>query len=458
MPKLKYCLGLPLAFLSACMTMPERDAVNDALPLPKAWTALPADIAQGEVGSWLASFNDEDVKYLVKVAIEGNNDLKATAARVGQARAQARIDGAFAKPQLQIVPGFEHADAGSKAKHLNTPGSHWSMLFNLSWELDVWGRIGDAQQASVLEADAVDTDWHGAALSLAARTAQTCFELAEARQRVSVVQASIDERKTLVDLLQGRFNLGLAQGLDLSLALTDLSDARAELKDAANRVQLAQRRLEVLLGRYPAASMERCKRLPTLPSALPIGLPADLLARRPDVSAAFSRLRSKDQRLNSARKALLPKLTLAAGGGSLANTLSDLSDPHSAVWNFALGLAQPLYAGDRLQADIDLQAGKRDEALHSYRETVLNGLREVEQSLAAENWLIGREQALAATAKQTETSRGLAIYAYRNGSVDILTLLDSYRSTLLARTDLLNARLQLLNNRLDLYLALGGGV
>jgi len=89
---------------------------------------------------------------------------------------------------------------------------------------------------------------------------------------------------------------------------------------------------------------------------------------------------------------------------------------------------------------------------------VLNAFREVEQSLAAESWLMGREQALATTAKQTETSRALAIYAYRNGSVDILTLLDSYRSTLIARTALLDARLQLLNNRLDLYLALGGGV
>ncbi|MDO9006526.1 MAG: efflux transporter outer membrane subunit [Aquabacterium sp.] len=459
MPKLKrYWLWLPLVFLPACMTMPERDAVQEAVPLPKAWTALSVGVAKGEVSVWLASFNDADVKNLVLTALDGNNDLKATAARVTQARAQARIEGAPAKPQLNVMPGFEHADAGRDAKSVTVTGSRWSVPFNLSWELDVWGRIGDAQQAAVLEADAVEADLQGATLSLAARTAQTCFELAEARQRVSVVQASIDERKALVDLLQGRFNLGLAQGLDLSLALTDLSDARAELKDAGNRVQQTQRHLEVLLGRYPAGGLGRCTRLPELPSALPVGLPTDLLARRPDVSAAFFRLRAKDQRLSSVRKALLPRVTLAASGGSLANALSDLTDPRSAAWNLALGLTQPLYAGDRLQADIDLQAAHSEEALHSYRETVLNGLREVEQSLAAEDWLIGRKQALAATAKQTETSRALAIYAYRNGSVDILTLLDSYRSTLIARTDLLNARLQLLNNRVDLYLALGGGI
>jgi outer membrane protein TolC len=154
----------------------------------------------------------------------------------------------------------------------------------------------------------------------------------------------------------------------------------------------------------------------------------------------------------------LPRVTLAASGGSLGNSLADLSDPRSAAWNLALGLTQPLYAGDRLQADIDLRRAQSDEALHLYRETVLQALREVEQSLAAESWLRGREQALAATVEQTETSRALAIYSYRNGTVDILTLLDSYRSTLIAQTALLDARLKLLDNRLDLYLALGGGV
>lgn len=451
-------LLLTLLCLSACTAVPDRDAVGEVGPLPTAWKALPANVAQGQVGAWLASFNDDDVKSLVMMALEGNNDLKATATRVEQARAQARIEGAPAIPQLNLTPGFEHADGGRNAKDSIVSGSRWSVPFNLSWELDVWGRISDTQQAAVLEADAVAADLQGAVLSLAARTAQSCFELAEARQRVTVVQASIDERSALVELLQGRFNLGLAQGLDLSLALTDLSDAKAELKEAGNRVQQAQRRLEVLLGHYPGGNIERCARLPDLPAALPAGLPSELLARRPDVTAAFTRLRSQDHRLSSARKALLPRVTLAASGGSLGNTLSDLTEPRSAAWNLALGLTQPLYAGDRLQADIDLQAAQSQETLHRYRETVLNASREVEQSLAAENWLIGREQALAATAKQTETSRALAIYAYRNGSVDILTLLDSYRSTLIARTALLDARLQLLNNRLDLYLALGGGV
>ncbi|MGY6276832.1 efflux transporter outer membrane subunit [Methylomonas sp. MgM2] len=448
----------PLLLTVACVEVPGRDPVLDAVALPAAWAARPAEEYQAEVSAWLASFNDDDLKVLIAAALDGNNDLRAAAARVPQARALARIEGAAAKPQLDLAPGFEHVDVGRDARAYAADGNVWRVPFNFSWEWDVWGRIGDARRAAELAADAAEADWRGAVLSLAARTVQTCFELAEARQRVTVVQSSIDDRGALVELLQGRFNLGLAQGLDLSLALTDLSDARAELNDASNQVQLAQRRLEVLLGQYPAGSVERCGQLPELPAAMPAGLPAELLSRRPDIVAAFARLRAQDQRLSSARKALLPRVTLAASGGSLGSTLADLSDPRSAAWNLALGLTQPLYAGDRLQADIDLRAAQSDEALHSYRETVLQALREVEQSLAAENWLRGREQVLDVTVKQTETSRALAIYSYRNGTVDILTLLDSYRSTLIAQTALLDARLKLLNNRLDLYLALGGGV
>jgi len=450
---LRWC---PVFLLQACISGPERNLLRDAVPLPESWTTVVGSEKAG-VSAWLGSFHSADVEALVAAALDGNNDLKAVKARVAQARAQTRIEGAARKPQLALAPGFEYADAGYKTKANVVTGSQWSLPFNLSWELDVWGRIGDQQQAAALEADAVQVDLRGAVLSLAARTAQSCFELAEARQRVNVVQASIDERSALVELLQGRFNLGLAQGLDLSLALTDLSDARAELKDAGNRIQQAARGLEVLLGRYPAAVVERCAILPELPAPLPVGMPSELLARRPDVTAAFFRLRSQDSRLSSARKALLPQVTLAANGSSLGNDLADLTDPRAAAWNLALGLIQPLYAGDRLHAGIDRQAALSEEALHRYRETVLQALREVEQSLAAEDWLKGREQALAKTVKQTETSRTLAIYAYRNGKADILTLLDSYRSTLNARTALLDARLQLLNNRLDLYLALGGG-
>jgi NodT family efflux transporter outer membrane factor (OMF) lipoprotein len=293
---------------------------------------------------------------------------------------------------------------------------------------------------------------------LSARTVQSCFELAEARQQVRVLEENIAQRRVVAQLARGRFALGLSEGLDLSLALTDLTDAEAELANAHNRVQITARLLQILLGRYPEDLIPDCTALPELPPRLPPGVPADLLARRPDVVAAFTRLRAQDLRLISARRALLPRLTLTGAGGAQSAALANFIEPREAVWNVAAGLAQPLYTGGRLRAEIELNAARVEEETNRYRQTVLNALREVEQSLAAEGRLIDRERALMEQVRLTDISQRLAIRSYRNGTITILTLLDSYRSTLAAQSTLLDVRRQLLTNRVALYLALGGAV
>jgi NodT family efflux transporter outer membrane factor (OMF) lipoprotein len=437
--------------LAACAPAPERDALHLAGELPDGWTAQAAASA-GEVEPWLLRYGDEQLAALVREALANNFDLKAAAARVAAAQAQARIDGAGRLPQLEFAPQAQ------RARLRQDEYSALALPFNLSWELDVWGRIGAARQAAGWEAEAVAADWAGARLSLAARTAQAYFELTEAQLQTQVAEQSRKDRGTIVELVRGRFDRGLARALDLRLALTDLSNAEAQLALARNRLQSVARRLEVLLGRYPAAAQAGALRLPAPPQAMPAGLPSELLARRPDVLASFERLRAADSRLESANKALLPRVTLSAAGGTSGTAWADLADPRAAAWNLAMGLAQPIFTGGRLQADIARNEARVDEALNRYRDTALNAFREVEQALAAEEWLRGQEAALREAVEQTEASRKLAVYSYRNGFIEILTLLDSYRSTLNAQSAHLAVQRQLLNNRIDLYLALGGEI
>jgi multidrug efflux system outer membrane protein len=244
----------------------------------------------------------------------------------------------------------------------------------------------------------------------------------------------------------------------LRLALTDLANAEAQLAQARNQVQNSKKQLELLLGRYPGGLLEENSNLPAPPAAIPAGLPSELLERRPDIIAAFARLRAMDYRVESVKKALLPRITLSANGGTSSPALTELIDPRAAAWNFALGLAQPLFTGGRLKGEVRLNEALTDEALNRYRGTALNAFREVEQALAAERWLREQEQALKEAVEQTQASRKLAIYSYRQGLIEILTLLDSYRSTLNAQSAYLTVRRQLLSNRINLYLALGGGI
>lgn len=449
-------LTLAAGLLSACAEAPERDPVVEAGGVRHHWTALVREASAGTVKPWVPTFRNVELLHLVRAALAGNYDLKALVARIEQARNLAVIEGSKRKPQVEIAPGLEHLGVGGGGAGDLQGGTAWEAPFNISWEVDLWGRILALQRAAEADADAVAADVAGAVLSLSARTVQSCFELAEARQQVRVVEENIGQRRAVAKLARGRFSLGLSEGLDLSLALTDLSDAEARLADAHNRVQINARVLQILLGRYPSESVTACNELPTLPARLPPGVPADLLARRPDIVAAFTRLRAQDLRLESARKALLPRLTLTGSGGMQSAALADFIEPRGAVWNIAVGLAQPVFTGGRLTAEIGLNAARVEEETNRYRQTVLNALREVEQSLAAESWLIDREKALEEQVRLTGISHKLAIRSYRNGSIAILTLLDSYRSTLDAQSALLDVRRQILTNRVALYLALGG--
>ncbi len=417
---------------TGCATTPERTAANTHGVLPRHWTAAKFS-ATDITNEWVSAFADPALTVLVHDALSNNYDLKAASARVDAAREQAGIEGAGRLPQLSFTPGYRNAqvrDVGLESSRL----SAFEALFALSWEIDVWGRIKASQQAFAQEAEAVSADYQGARLSLAARTAQSYFELIEANLQAAVAEQSIKDRRIIVDLVRGRFTRGLTRGLDLRLALTDLANAEAQLAESRNQVQAISRRLDVLLGRYPGAIGDAGKRiaakLPMPPKALAAGLPSALLERRPDIGAAFSRLRAMDSRVESAQKALLPRITLTASGGTSSAALANLIDPRAAAWNLGMGLLQPIFTGGRLKAEIRLNEALTQEAVNQYQSTALNAFREVEQALAAEQWLRAQEQALKEAVEQTEASRKLAVTSYQQGLIEILTLLDSYRSTL----------------------------
>lgn len=452
----RHFLAMLLAATCACTSAPERTPGDFATLAPNRWTG--ADRGAGPAfKNWVDAFADPELSALVAESLAGNYDLKATAARVQATREQARIDGAGIWPQLSFAPSYQRAQVRSAGYGASEFGA-FEAVFALEWELDVWGRIGAAREAAAREASASEADFRAARLSLAARTAQGYFELAEAILQTEVAERSIQDRRTVVELVRGRFARGLTSGLDLRLALTDLANAEAQLARARNQTQLAARRLETLLGRYPSGRPSAAARLPAPPSALSAGLPSELLTRRPDLIAAFERLRAADFRLESAQKALLPRVTLTAAGGTRSAALTDLVDPRAAAWNVFMGLAQPIFAGGRLKAQIRQNRAVAEEALNRYKSAALNAFREVEQALAAEERLTEQEKALREAVEQTEASQKLARYSYRHGFVEILTLLDSYRSTLGAQSAHLSVRRQLLNNRIELYLALGGGV
>ncbi len=449
-------LSTALVSTGGCITVPQRQVQEVGAAIPSQWGDDQV-FSQSTPEQWVETFDDSQLRALIDTALTNNYELKAAAARVDAAIAQARIDGSDRWPQFFFTVDHQQVqirDAGFGSSRFGV----FEAMFGLSWEVDVWGRIRDFQQAAVWEADATNTDYYGARLSLAARVAQSYFELIEAKLQAAVVEQSIKDRTIIANLVRGRFQRGLVHGLDLRLALTDLANAEAQMKQASNRIQVVTRRLEILIGHYPAGQQIELTALPQLSADIPAGLPAELLKRRPDLVAAFSRLQAADLRTTSAKKLRLPRITLTAAGGTRSVDLTELIDPRAAAWNVFAGLMQPLFTGGRIQGEISRNQAHAEEALNFYKNTALNAFREVEQALEAEEWLRQQEISLRKAVEQTESSQKLATYSYRNGLIEILTLLDSYRSTLNAQSAHLSVTRQLLSNRINLYLALGGNV
>jgi len=218
----------------------------------------------------------------------------------------------------------------------------------------------------------------------------------------------------------------------------------------------ALRALELLLGRYPAAEITVADRLAPMPPAVPVGMPSELLERRPDVIAAERRVAAAFDRVGEARAAQLPRISLTAGGSSVSSDLIELKDTNNPIWSFGANLIAPLYQGGVLRAQVEIRSAEQKQAVAEYARIGQRAFGEVENALAAENALRDREAILAATVRDSERALELAQIQYRVGSVDLRAVEQNQLALYSARIALLRVQTERLAQRVNLYLALGG--
>jgi NodT family efflux transporter outer membrane factor (OMF) lipoprotein len=448
-----------------CASVPKVSQPDLDVATPEQWTGASLDAGQVDP-TWWESFGSPELNHTIQTALERNWDLRAAVARVQQAEAQARIAGADLKPQLGAsldgsrskrnfiglpIPG---APPGSV---LSTTSTTLGLSLAVSWEIDLWGRLGARAGAGVADLQAAQADLAGVHLSLAGQVAKTWFAAAEATQQVELARAQVESFKTTVRQVRDRYEKGLRPALDLRLALANLEGAEASLRAREEVLDAVVRQLETLLGRYPGREVETPKVLPDTPPAVPGELPADLVARRPDLAAAERRLAAAGARVRAAKRDLYPRLSLTASGGTTSAELKDLVSGDFGVWSFAGNLLQPIFQGGRLRAAVSLAEGSADERLAGYASAVLNAYLEVETTLRAETLLAEREAHLAEAARQSRAAERLADERYRAGLEGFVTVLESQRRAFQAESEWLIARQLRLANRVDLFLVLGGG-
>ena len=451
-----------LAALTGCASISdiagEPVAVFPAAPeAPKAWAKAGISEELPE-GNWIAQFNDPVMEALVTETLTANPDLRAQLAVVRAARAQARSVYGRSLPNVSVSGSAGVTSTYSEITDERFTDPTFGARAEASWTADLWGRIQASIDAAEADLAASEADLASARLSLAAQTAIAWTDLNEALAQERVAVQTYEARDRIVTLTERRFARGLSTALDVRTARSARATAEAAIAARRRASGNATRRLEILLGRYPANEIEAPADLPELAPIRAAGTPTMLLSRRPDIAASEARLVAAGLRAEQARLALLPSLTLTGSLAANETELADLIDPVRIAANAIAGLSQPVFNGGALKADRDAAIAQAERALALYAGDVLTAWREVEDTLAADEFLADQVDAQRRALDEAIEAEELATRQYSSGLVSIFNLIDAQTRRLNAESNLIAARSARVSNRISFHLAIGGAV
>lgn len=426
-----------------------REAALPNTQLPGQWTGGPT--APGPVANgWLSTFGDPQLERLVAEAMAYNPDLQIAAARVEAAEASARAAGATLYPQLNVA-GHGGGKAGGDGSGVQGLG-----LF-ASWELDLWGKIraGRAAANAQYEATALETLW--ARQSIAGLVAKSWFLAREAAVQRSIAGDMIQSSQALVDLSRDRVRVGKSDELEVSQAeASALSYRDVQLQAEMARLN-ALRAIELLVGRYPSASLDPGVTLPPLPGPVPAGLPSELLERRPDVRAAERRVAGAFYRTEQAKAARLPTISLTASVSSISSDIFVLKERDNPVWSAGGTLLAPIFNAGALQAQVDVRSAEQKAAIAEFGRVGSRAFGEVEGALSQSYNLDNRVDVLQRAVTANEQALGYARTRFSVGSGDLRGVQQQQLALHAARATLARVQGDRLIQRVNLHLALGGG-
>ncbi len=445
--------------LAGCITPPADQSDKLEIKSPATWTGSKA-APGGEMADtgWLDDFDDFLLPQLVAEAMEHNYDLQASAARLEAARAAATISGADRFPQISgSISGARRTRSGTSGFAITSNRSDsFNLGLSMNWEVDIWGKLRASHKASIGDWQAAQESYRAARLSLAGQTAKAWFDVLEAELQVRLASETLKSFEANLATIEQRFRSGLNKALDVRLTRANVAGARSSLHFRYRQRDAITRNLEVLLGRYPSSQIEAATDLPTINNTVPVGLPSGLLQRRPDIVAAERRFAASGFRMKESRKNMLPSISLTSGTGTSTNEFDELLNTDFKIWNLGANLAQPIFQGRRLKANAKRFKALRDQALADYANSALTAFREVESALAAEKYLADQEKALETASEESIEAEQLAWDAYQAGLANIITVLEAQRRSFDSRRQHLQIINQRLQNRINLYLALGG--
>jgi multidrug efflux system outer membrane protein len=442
--------------VTACQSIPqtERPSIQlEATATPSANIVPTVDIEK----DWWTSFQSPQLTLLIESAQQHNPDLRIASERVQQAELQMRIAGASLFPSFTIS-----GSTGSGRSRFDN--SQWEKNessragLGASYEVDLWGRISANVSGARAGYRATQYDEVAAELSISGAVASAWFQWLTLQQRIASAEENLRIAERVAQIVQVRYDNGVATAADVSRQRTNLLSQQSVLLPLQLQTRQTRAALALLVGESPLNfELQTQERL--LGLALPEvgeGIPADLLTRRPDLASAEALLQAADANVAVARTALLPSVQLTASAARSSAALFSLSPPADSL-SWSLGLAQTLFNGGRMRNQVKLSESQRVALVEQYRKAILTALQEVADAFDRQAISAAQEAHQRAILEEAERTLRLTEVRYREGSDDLLSLLESQRTVFQARDQLVQQRQARLEAAVDLYLALGGG-
>jgi NodT family efflux transporter outer membrane factor (OMF) lipoprotein len=472
--------------LAGCTVGPNFDAPKPDLPAGWSATASPAAPSRpapqpvDAAAAWWTSFGDPTLTSLIARADSANLDLKQAALRISEARAQRDVTAAAQWPSLNGNASFQNTRLsegtptgkvftsigkgpgipGAPGVAFPNPYSQYQLGFDASWEVDLFGRVRRGVEAANAGVSAAIEDSRDARLALMAEVARAYIDLRGTQLKRQVTEESIATQNELLDLARQRRAAGLSSEIDVSRAAAQVSSAQAQLPLLDRQISADINQLSRLVDREPGAlkaELETATPVPPVPAQVPVGLPADLARRRPDVRAAEARLHAAVAEVGVAQADLFPRLTLTASGGTQAEDFSGLFDWASRFSNAGPKLDVPIFDAGRRRANVRIQDARAHEAATQYASTVLGAVHEADNALTAYDTEQTRRAALEGAVAQNREAVDLALQRYTAGIGSFLEVLDATRTLEQDQLMLADSRTAVSTNLVALYKALGGG-
>jgi outer membrane protein, multidrug efflux system len=449
-----FCL---LLFLGGCLLTgaPPEPGID----IPRAYDRGPKNpvVAQAALPplDWWRGFRSRELTEIIEAAAAANLDIAAAVARIVQADAQARIAGAALLPLVDLNATTLRAGAGEGSR---SASNLVTTSLTASYEIDFWGKNRSLLRAAEETAVASRYDSEVVGLTTVVATATAYFQVLAAQDRLRVAHNNVASATRILDLIQQRFNAGTASALDVAQQESLVGTQRATIPPLEQTLTLNRNALAVLIARSPEYVRIRGGSLNSIafPRVTP-GLPSELLGQRPDIRKAEANLAAANADVALARALFLPSIQLTGTGGFASMVLANLFRPESALFSIAASLTQPIFHGGALLGNLDLQKGKQDELLQTYRKTVIQAFSDVETALSGIRQFALAERLEREVVNSSRRAFDISEERLRQGTIDLVLLTQTQQTLYTAEDTLIQAQLAHFLAVLSLYQALGGG-